>query len=386
MLSQLGDAAAPAALSLAVVQHSESAYSLALVLICATVPKVLLLPVGGVVVDRFNARHIAIFTDMIRSAAQFCIGIELLGGTPQIWALCLTQIVAGSATAFASPTKSPLVTGVVPAGELMKANSLLGVVGGAALIGGPAIAGVFVLTVGSGWVLILDAATFAASAVILMFIEIKVVAVPRRSFWSDLAEGWSHVRSRDWYLFSLILHSVVNGASSVFLVLGPEISVAKLGGERSWVAAMEAGAIGLIVGSTLAMRIRPRRPLLVANLSLTMYSLPLAMLAATAPAFWLVFSYGVSMVGLGILNTIWATTVQTEFPPGVLARVTSYDWLVSFASMPLGYLVAPLAATAWGTTLPLVASAILVSLSALLTALVPGVRRFTGDSISSPVA
>ncbi|MET8545104.1 hypothetical protein ABZW03_31335 [Kitasatospora sp. NPDC004799] len=68
--------------------------------------------------------------------------------------------------------------------------------------------------------------------------------------------------------------------------------------------------------------------------------------------------------------------VQQEFQPGVLARVTSYDWLLSLAGAPLGYVLAPLAADTWGSRAPLLASAVLVTLVCAGTAAVPGVRRF----------
>jgi hypothetical protein len=138
---------------------------------------------------------------------------------------------------------------------------------------------------------------------------------------------------------------------------------------------MEAGAVGLLAGSLLAARARPRRPVLIANLGLATYALPLAMLALTAPAPLLIASYGIALAALGYLNPVWETVVQEQVPPHALARVTSYDWLLSLSAMPLGYALAPLAATAWGTAAPLAASAVLVGVVCLATAAFPGVRR-----------
>ncbi|MYV68276.1 MFS transporter, partial [Streptomyces sp. SID2131] len=81
-LSLLGDAAIPAALALAVLEATGSTAALALVLGCAMVPKLLLLPLGGVVGDRLDARTVALTTDLVRCATQLLVGVQLLGGSP----------------------------------------------------------------------------------------------------------------------------------------------------------------------------------------------------------------------------------------------------------------------------------------------------------------
>ncbi|WP_214413086.1 MFS transporter [Sphaerisporangium fuscum] len=374
-LSLSGDAAVPAALALAVLRATGSTSALALVLGCAMVPKLLLLPIGGVAADRFDARSVAIATDLIRFVSQLFAGVELLGGHPTLWHIAVAQLAGGAASAFAAPTGSPLVTGTVEAAALQKANALLGTANGATRLAGPALAGAFVLTVGPGWTFMLDAATFAASAALLAMIRVRRVPVPRRSLRADLAEGWSEVRSRDWYWTSLIAHAVWNGASGVLLTLGPALVVGEAGGEGAWIVVLQTGAAGLLLGSLLAGRLRLRRPVLVANLGLATYALPLAALALGAPTPVITVAYGIALTGLGLLNPVWETAVQKSVPPHALARVTSYDWLLSLAAMPLGYALAPLAASAFGPAVPLTVAAVLVAAACLATAAVPGVRR-----------
>jgi hypothetical protein len=248
---------------------------------------------------------------------------------------------------------------------------------GATRLVGPALAGTFVLTIGPGWTFLLDATSFGASAALLALITVRHVPSPRRPLRADLAEGWSEVRSRDWYWSSLIAHGVWNGAMGVMLTLGPALAVEQLGGEGVWIATLQAGAFGLVLGSFLATRIRPRRPILVANLALSMFAIPLALLAATAPAPLVIAAYGIALTGLGILNPTWETVVQTTVPPQVLARVTSYDWLLSLGAAPLAYALAPIAASTWGPSVPLAVTAVLVGAACLATAAVPGVRHLT---------
>lgn len=147
-LSLLGDAAIPAALTLAVYLATGSTGDLALVLACAMVPKLLLLPLGGVVGDRFNARTVALTTDLVRCVTQLFVGAELLSGTPALWQIAVAEAIGGAAGAFSMPTVSPLIRGTVAESGLLRANALMAVVGSAARIGGPAVAGALVFTAG----------------------------------------------------------------------------------------------------------------------------------------------------------------------------------------------------------------------------------------------
>ncbi|MFF9812352.1 MFS transporter [Streptomyces sp. NPDC014006] len=375
-LSLLGDAVVPAALALALLRATGSVSSLALVLGCAMVPKLLLLPVGGVVADRFNARTVAVGTDLVRCGMQLLVGLQLLGNEPSVGLIAAAEVVGGAASAFATPALSPLVTATVGNEDRQRANSLLGTAGSVARLGGPALAGLLIWSAGPGWAFVLDAVTFAASATLLLSIRVAHVPLPKRSFRSDLTEGWAEVRSRDWYWTSLVAHGIWNLTAAVFMVLGPVIAVRSLGGEGSWVAVLQSGSVGVLVGALLAGRLRVRRPVAAGNLAAGLYALPLATLAVPAPAPVVIGAYGVAMAGLGFLGPVWETTLQNTIPEHVLARVVSYDWLMSLGAMPVGYLVAPIASEAWGTGTTLTTSALLVGGSCAATLLVPGVRRF----------
>lgn len=375
-LSLLGDAAIPTALSLAVYLATGSTAALALVLACAMVPKLILLPLGGVVGDRFNARTVALTTDLVRCATQLFVGLELLGGAPRLWQIAVAEAIGGAASAFAMPTASPLIIGTVDATGLLRANSLMAVVNSATRVVSPALGGTLILTAGPGWAFVLDGASFAVSAALLSATKVRHVPIPRRSVLSDLKEGWSEVRSRDWYWTSLIAHAAWNGAAAVLMTLGPALAVREMGGKAVWIALLQTGAIGLLLGSLLAGRARPRRPVLVANLGLATYALPLGLLAAGALTALTIAAYGIAQAGLGFLGPVWGTSVQSAVPAHALARVTSYDWLLSLAAMPLGYTLAPLAASAWGAEVPLAVAAVAVGAACLGTAAVPGVRHF----------
>nr|WP_203621376.1 MFS transporter [Streptomyces sp. SID8499] len=383
-MSTLSDALVPTALSLAVVEATGSATALAVVLGCALGARLLVLPVAGVVADRYDTRWVAFGADLTRVLTQALVAVQLIGGHPSIALIAVAQAVAGVASAVGLSNLAPLVTRVVTGSgsERQKANSLMGVAKSVSQLAGPALAGTLIWAVGIGWVFVLDSAAFAVSAAMMLMVRLSRKATPaaaRRAILTGLVEGWGEVRARNWYWISLIAHATWNFVASVLLTLGPLIAVTRLGGQGTWVAVTQAGGIGLLAGSLLAGRARPRRPILAGNLVLASYAVPLALFAIGAPVPVLVAGYGIAMAGLGFLNPTWQTAVQTVIPQHALARVSSYDWLVSLAAQPLGVILAPIALHAWGAEPPLLASAVLVAAVCAGTALAPSVRNLRLD-------
>src|SRR6202453_2720669 len=105
----LGDAVSPAALTLAIVIATRSSAGLAVVLVCALLPKVALLPVGGVVTDRLGPRRVALVAALLSGAAQVSIGLLLLAGHLDFPLIAMAAAVKGVASAFDTPATLPLV-------------------------------------------------------------------------------------------------------------------------------------------------------------------------------------------------------------------------------------------------------------------------------------
>lgn len=375
VVDQLGDAVSPAALTLAIVIATRSTAGLAVVLVCALLPKVALLPIGGVVADRLGPRPVAMAAAVVSGIAQLSIGLLLLAGHIDFLLIAIAAAVKGVAGAFDTPATLPLVAGTTDGGGRQAANALMGIAGSATNLAGPALAGVLLFTVGAGWAFVLDAATFGFSACTLALIKVSPVHVPRNSLRGDLAAGWAEVRSRTWYWTSLIGHATWNFAAGLLATTGPLIAVTELGGKGVWLAALEATAVGYLAGAFIAGRAKVSRAILVGNIALMSYAVPLVLFAFAAPAWLVVVAYGIAMSCLGFLNPVWETAVQQEIPAEVLARVSAYDWLVSLGAMPLGYALGPVLSREFGYTWPLAAAAVLVVITLSIPVSLPDVRN-----------
>jgi Major Facilitator Superfamily len=344
-VSVIGDGMAPLALSFAVLDLTGSVSDLGFVMASRTVAMVACLLFGGVATDRATPRRVMLGADLMRFFSQSAVAALLIAGHAQVWHLIVLQAVNGAASGFFFPAITALTPTIVSEARLQEANALRGISSAVGEIVGPLIAGALVATVGSGWAIGADAATFGFS--VLFLAQLKPVAraaIPVQSFLRDLHDGWREFRSRDWLVAGVAAAGIGNMCVAAFVVLGAAIAKADLGGAGAWALILSAFSVGNLIGGIVALRIRPRRPFFAAFLAYTPFAIPVVLLALHVPAP--AIAVGACLAGLGLLlgNALWETTLQQQVPPGVLSRVVAYDWFGTLAFQPVGFaIVGPLA-------------------------------------------
>ena len=336
-VSVFGDRMVAVALAFAVLELGGSASEVGLVLACATLPLVASVLVGGVVADRVSRRSVMIAADVVRIFTQGAMAALLIGDVAEIWMLAVLAGLTGLATGFFNPASTAVLPEVVPAEDLQPANALRSTAVSASEIGGPVVAGVLVAAAGAGWAIAADALTFVVSAACLALLRLPARAAREpSSFVADLREGWVAFRSRRWLWSALAYFAVGNLMWAAWSALGPVVADRDLGGADDWGLVLGAMGVGALVGSLLATRIDPARPLVVVALVEGMFALPLAFLAAGAQVALLAAGAFVSGIALMIGTSVWLSTLQRHVPGDSLSRVSSFDWFVSYAFYPIG--------------------------------------------------
>jgi MFS family permease len=379
-VSVLGDRMVAIALAFAVLELGGSASAVGVVLACRTLPLVASVLVGGVVADRVSRRAVMVASDLSRFATQGLLAVLLIAGDPPIWSVAVLSGLTGAATGFFSPAATGLLPTVVRPEYLQQANGLRATAMSGGEIVGPALAGVLVASAGPGWALGIDAASFAISAALLTGLRLpRRVARERTSFVADMREGWTAFSSRPWVWSIVASASLGNVLWPAFGVLGPVIAKRELGGAAVWGTVMAAMGVGALVGSVIAIRARPRRPLRLSIFVLTLFSVPLALLAAGTPAA--VLAVGTFLAGGGMMLgiSLYESTFQRRIPPDVLSRVSAYDWFGSLAFSPIGYAIWGPIAVAIGIEPALWIAAALMLTSILAPLAVREVRTMPGD-------
>ena len=376
-VSVLGDRMVAVALAFAVIELGGSASEVGLVLAAAWLPLVAVVLAGGVVADRTSRRSVMVAADLARIASQGTMAVLLIAGSAEIWMLAALAGVTGAATGFFNPASTGLLPEVVPARELQPANALRATAVSGSEILGPVLAGILVAAAGAGWAVAADAATFAISAVYLTML--RPPAREERqpsSFLADLRDGWAAFRARRWVWTFVAYFAIGNMLWGAWSALGPLVAENDLGGAAVWGTILGATGVGALVGSLVATRTRPRRPLLFVAALEALFGLPLAFLAAAAPAPLLAVGAFASGLGMMLGNSVWESTLQRHIPGDALSRVSSYDWFGSFAFYPLGLAAWGSIAHGIGLHAALWLAFGLFAASALALLTLPEVRRF----------
>lgn len=386
--SVAGDALIPVAIAFAVLGIGGSATDLGIVFAAFSVAHVALVLAGGVVADRLPRQLVMVACDVVRSVGEVVLAVLLISGSAQVWHLVVAAVVVGGASAFFLPASAGLVPQTVSAGRLQQANALMSLSRSATGIFGPPVAGLLIVTSGTGIIFLVDAATFVVSAISLLLLRVgPTEARPsEQHFFADLAAGWREVASRRWIVAAICAFAISNMAGSSFFILGAVIANTKLGGAAAWGLILTGGAIGGLLGGLLALRLRPGRPLLIGFAITSAEALPLLALIGPSPILLIAAASFVSVACIELANTWWFTMLQQHVPEHARSRVSSYDWLVSLIFQPLGSMAAgPLAAISLpGTLIGAAALAIGGNFGVLLVRDVREVR-WVEEAVPAPV-
>ncbi len=351
-LSTFGDAAATIAVAFAVFGIGGSATQLGIVLAARYVPLAGFLLVGGVVADRFPRRRLMLSSDVVRALAQGTLAALLLSGKAEVWELVVLQAVYGTAEAFFTPSIAGLVPQVVATDRLQEANSLLRMTFSASLIIGPALGGILIASMGPEGAIVVDAATFAVSAMLLSQLGSvrDVCDAPQRiHLIADLKEGWAEIRKRRWLSLTIGNATLFNAlAIPGIVVLGPELAQSELGGVKTWSLLVAAVGAGSVAGSIACLRFRVGRPAAATAVLLAIAASEPAALASglhLPVIVVLCFAAGVAMAMAGIT---WVSMLQQHVPASSLSRVNAMDDFLTFLLIPVGYTMAGHLADALG--------------------------------------
>jgi MFS family permease len=380
-LSMLAIAFSPVALAFGILDlPGATATTLSRVLAAEAVAVVLFTLAGGVVADRYPRHRVLQVAEWVNALAHVALGTMLLSGWAPTWALATAAAVSGTATAMVWPALTGIIPDVVPAHHLQQGNALIGLGGNVARVAGLVAGGVVVVALGGGWALLAAAGVFALAGVMLAALGTSSTrpadeGVPA-SVWSDLRDGWQEFRSRQWLWVVVVQFSVlVMVWQAAHLVMGPVVAKAELGGASAWTAVLTAEAVGLVLGVLIAMRLRPRRPILVGTVLTFGAAPPYLLLSASAPLAAIVLAAFVLGICFDVFSVLWQTTMQREVPPAALSRVSSYDALGSLMLGPIGLVLAGPAVETFGARRSLLVCGVVMIVTTLFALFFPEVRR-----------
>ena len=342
---------------------------------------------AGLVADRMDKRQVLMVTQPLMGFLALILGVLTLTGLVQLWMVFLMALLLGAVTAIDNPARQSFVMELVGRRQVTNAVSLNSAVFTSARVVGPAIAGVLIAVVGTGWCFVVNAASFGAVLTALVAMNAEQLERAQRPLRArgQLMEGLRFVWSRPDLSTPLALLAVVGTLALNFTVILPVLARDTFHGDASTYGMLLSvlGAGSLVGALFTASRREPSVPLLVGALGL----FGLFMLgAAAAPTLPLEIA---ALIPMGLAAVAFQTTtnslIQLRSEPALRGRVMALYSVVFLGTTPIGAPVVGWVAQHFGPRagLGLGGTAVLV---AALVALWLGTHRHVFEARPRPLA
>ncbi len=176
--------------------HSGAAVGV--VMACQFGPQLLLLPITGFAADHLDRRRLLLATQAAMGLLALVLGLLTVAGLVRLWEVYGFAFLFGCAAAFDAPARQSFVSELVGEAHLSNAVALNSTSFNAARMIGPALAGLLIAAIGTGWVFLLNAASYLAVIASLCLLRVRSLHRPERGVPTrgGLAEGFRTVRSR----------------------------------------------------------------------------------------------------------------------------------------------------------------------------------------------
>jgi MFS family permease len=329
-------------------------------------PQLLLVPITGLIADRFERRKILMVTQTCLMLLGLALGLLLILGHAQLWHLYGFALALGIVNAVDTPARQTFVADLVSGSNMSNAVALNSASFNAARMIGPAVAGLLIVLVGSGWVFVINAATFLAVLVALWMLRgMHVRRMPRVSSRGQFVAGFRYVAGRPDLVIVFVIVFIIGAFGMNFPIFSSTMAVEFGRGAGEYGLLNSIIAIGSLTGALLAAR-RERARMRVIILASGFFGVA-ALLAALMPTFW-TFAASTILIGFGAVTILTTANgyVQTTTEPDLRGRVMALYMAILVGGTPVGAPIVGAVAAEWGPRWALGLAAIAAGAAALI--------------------
>jgi DHA3 family macrolide efflux protein-like MFS transporter len=353
VVSLLGTGMTRFALTIWAWEVTGKATALALVWVFASAPTVLLSPVAGALVDRWNRKLVMMLSDLAAGSMTVVVLLLYATGHLQVWHLYVTGALAGAFEAFQWPAYSAAVTTILPKEQYARASGMMSLAEGASGVFAPLAGSILMGRIGIAGVMAIDIVTFivAIGALLAVYIpQPKATEAGRAgqgSLWKESLYGFRYILERSSLLGLQLVFLAINlTAAFGFTVLAPMI-LARTGSDENMLGKVQSamGVGGMVGGSLLSAWGGPKRRVHGVLLGMTLSSLlgTLVLGLGNGLIIWAVGAFFAEFF-IPIINGSNQAIWQAKVAPDVQGRVFATRRLIAQISGPAATLAAgPLA-------------------------------------------
>ena len=321
-------------------------------------PPLLLVSVTGWVADRFDRRRLLMVTQSLLLVLGLAIGVLLLSGAMTLPIMYGFALALGVVAAFDNPARQAFVSDLVDRENASNAVALNAASFNGARMIGPAVAGIVIVAVGTGWVFFINAVTFLAMIAALMLIRTdELIPRVRSAGASRLADGFRYVAGRPDLIVTFAMVFLVGAFGMNFPIFASTMAL-EFGQEADGYGLLSSIlAIGSLAGALLAAR-RDRARIRVV-IGGTLLFAAAAAVSAFMPSYW---TYAVTLMFTGFAVVTMLTTangyVQTTTDPALRGRVLALYMAILMGGTPIGAPIVGWVASEYGPRMAILLGAV----------------------------
>jgi MFS family permease len=306
-------------------------------------PMLLLSPYAGVIADRFPKRRLLQVTQLMMAGPALVLGILAVTGVVEAWHVYVLAFAFGVGTAFDAPARQSFVSEMVSTEDLGNAVGLNSASFNAARIVGPALAGFMIAWLGggargTGWVILINAVSYAAVLVALQRMRESELdtPVPQGREKGMIREGMAYIRSRPDIMMILAIVFFAGTFGLNFQMTSALMATEVFGkGAQEYGILGTTMAVGSLSGALLAARrgVVRHRLVILAAVAFGVAE----MISGVLPSY-LAFALWTPVLGITALTMITAanTTIQLSTTPALRGRVMALYMMIFMGGTPLG--------------------------------------------------
>ncbi|MEZ4657152.1 MAG: MFS transporter [Caldilineaceae bacterium] len=353
LISLLGTGMSRFALLIWAYQQTGQATTLAMLGFFAWLPFVLIGPLAGVWVDRYNRRWIMMIADLGAGLATIVLARLYFSGDLQVWHLYGLEVSASVFEAFQLPAFAAATSTLLPKQQYARANGMRVLARDTSQVFAPLAGGALLAVTSLGTILLVDVATFIFGVSVLLFVRIPApkpleMAEIGQTFWRQFTLGIAYLRQRPGLMgLAFLFFGIHLFATLTYFSVLPALILARSNGDEVALGMVQAalGGAGIVGGIIVSVVGLPKRKihaiLLGCALSFLLGDFLFA-IGQTLPS-WLTAAC-VSAIFIPFISTANQTIWQEKVAPALQGRIFAARNAIQNASFPLGYLLAgPLA-------------------------------------------
>ncbi len=351
LISMLGSGLTSFALAVWIYDQTGEATPFALTALFSSLPRLLLLPIGGTFADRYDRRKIMILTDTGAAIITAIGALLLFFGDLQIWHIYIIAFCHASLSAFQGPAYSASVTMLVPKKDLARASSIIQVGEAASSILTPILAGSLYVLIALKGIILIDFITafFAVGALLLIRIpqpkQVTETKAEQKSVWANALFGWKYLRALPGLLSLLLYFASVNFILGLTGVLTVPLVLSFGSSTDLGIIQMASGIAMLVGGIIMSSWGGPKGKKIPWVIGLiTLSATGLLFMGLRANTLFIAFGEVLLLFFIPAASALSSAVFRVKIPADIQGRIFAIRTMIAQSMMPLAFLVSgPLA-------------------------------------------